>query len=252
MNQKLSAIIITLNEEKNIGRCLDSLQGVADEIIVVDSGSTDNTEQICLEHGIRFLQHTWEGYSAQKNFANSLANYGYILSIDADEALSPALQASIKSAKVNLKGIYRFNRFTNYCGKWIRHGGWYPDKKVRIFPKEGSRWRGDFVHESLVFDSSMPTTHLAGDLLHYSYYSRPEHVERVKIYASLKAEYLFQKGNRGWWIGGIAGAIAKFISLYILKLGFLDGQAGWQIATISAYGVWYRNKKLRVLRRAKT
>ncbi|RLD77314.1 MAG: glycosyltransferase family 2 protein, partial [Bacteroidetes bacterium] len=148
---KLSAVIITQNEEQNIGRCIDSLKGVADDIVVVDSGSTDNTEAICKEKGARFFYNKWEGYIEQKNFANDLAEHKYILSVDADEALSGQLRDSILEAKESLKADgYEMNRLTNYCGTWIRHGGWYPDRKLRLFHRDKFEWGGEKIHEAMV------------------------------------------------------------------------------------------------------
>ena len=133
---KLSCAIITLNEERNVARCIESLAGIADEIVVIDSGSTDATEAICRSYGVKFIQHDFEGYVEQKNFAVSQCAFEYILSLDADELLSEELKESISEIKNNWdKDGYSFNRLTNYCGKWIRHCGWYPDRKLRLFKK---------------------------------------------------------------------------------------------------------------------
>jgi (heptosyl)LPS beta-1,4-glucosyltransferase len=147
---KISAVILTFNEEKNIERCLDSLVGVVDEIIVMDSFSTDYTEKICLRYSVSFIQRKWEGYAQAKNYGNSLAENDIILSIDADEALSKELQNDIiERKKSGFTGCFRVKRLNNYCGKWIKHCGWYPDKKIRVFDKKRTAWKGDFVHETL-------------------------------------------------------------------------------------------------------
>jgi len=241
----ISAIIITLNEERNIGRCLESLQGIADEIIVVDSHSTDRTRQIAEAHGARVIERDWEGYSATKNRANADANHAYILSLDADEALDNTLRASMLAAKhQGLSGSYSFHRLTNYCGRWIRHGGWYPDTKVRLFPLGAAEWQGNFVHEELVLKTPSSTTLLKGDLLHYSYYTREEHLNRVEKYTTLAAQKLKAKGKKGGTLKALASALARFFNMYVVKLGFMDGAAGWHVCRISAYAAYLRYTKL--------
>ncbi len=244
----LSVVIITKNEERNIGRAIDSVREIADEIIVVDSFSDDGTEAICLERGVRFEKREWEGYSATKNYANSLAHYDFIFSLDADEAVSQELLASINKAKEEgLKGTYSMNRLTNYCGSWIKHSGWYPDEKLRIFPKEGTTWEGAYVHEELTFKSLLTNTHLRGDLEHYSYYSQVEHRERADKYSLLTAEKMHAAGKTAGPLKPFLSALARFISMYFFKLGFLDGAAGWRIAVISAQSNILKYKELRRL-----
>lgn len=229
----ISAVIITHNEERNIGRCLDSLNGVADEVVVIDSGSTDDTKQICEAKGARFIHNDWAGYSGQKNFANSQASCSYIYSVDADEALSDELKASILKAKQEgLTGVYSHNRLTNYCGKWIKHLGWYPDRKVRLFPKS-TRWEGE-IHEQLVFEGNPTDTFLTGDLLHYSYYDYESHRKRADKYSMLTAKKMFDQGRKASALKPTIAAIGRFMSMYIIKAGFLDGFAGYKISVISA------------------
>jgi glycosyltransferase involved in cell wall biosynthesis len=248
----ISAVIITLNEERNIGRCLNSIREIADEIIVVDSFSTDKTGEIVQQKGAHFIQHEWQGYSATKNFANQQATHSFILSLDADEALSAELQQSILAAKKQgLSGIYSFNRLTNYCGKWVKHCGWYPDKKARLFPKEAANWEGDFVHEEIAFKGNNTETFLKGDLHHYSYYTTQEHYDRVEKYAQLGAEKLLDKQKSGSKLKGIFSAISRFISMYCFKLGFLDGTTGYRVCKISAYAAYLKYKKLHEIK-AKT
>ncbi len=245
----ISAVIITLNEERNIGRCLDSLDGVADEVIVVDSFSTDKTGEICIERGTQFVQKAWEGYSNAKNYANTLAGHEYILSIDADEVLSEDLRNSITTEKERgLNGVYCFNRRTNYCGRWIKYCGWYPDVKTRLFPAEIARWEGDYVHESLRLDGEPASTHLQGDILHYSFYTIDEHYERVERYSHLKAEELLAGNRRGTKLIGIISAVSRFVRMYFFKLGILDGRAGYRICTISASAAYHKYRKLNELR----
>ena len=245
---KISAIIITQNEERNIGRCIESLQGVADEIIVVDSGSTDGTETICRKAGVHFEHHDWEGYSGQKNYANGLATHSWILSIDADEALSPTLRESLLAWKQeeHPQGAYRLNRLTNYCGHWIHHCGWYPDPCTRIFPKDAARWDG-LVHEKLTFNFQLSTFNLKGDLLHYSYYSVDEHAKRQLHYATLAARKAHEAGKKVGAAGVWLRPKWNFFRNYILKGGFLDGTAGYTVCRMSAYYTFMKYALLRDL-----
>ncbi len=248
--QKLTAVVITRNEARNIARCIESLEGIADEIVVVDSFSTDATPSICKGLGVQFHQREWKGYSLQKNYGNGLASNDLILSIDADEALSEELRNSILNAKNKEGGFaYSFNRLTNYCGKWIRHSGWYPDTKVRIFNRTAADWQGT-VHEKLTVDPKT-VKKLKGDLLHYSYYDVSEHVAQTDRFATLSAQELLESGVRPSLLRIVFSPVAKFIKFYLLRLGFLDGSAGWRIATISARGTYlkyarhYRSMKQR-------
>ena len=242
---KISAVIITSNEERNIGRCIDSLLNIVDEIIVVDALSTDNTKKICKERDVRFIQKKWMGYTKTKNFANNLASNKYIYSIDADEALSNELKRSILVAKENgLDGIYSHNRLTNYCGDWIKYIGWYPDKKIRLFPKNTVKWQGEFVHEELVFKKDLKEHFLKGDLLHFSYYSKKEHQEKADKYSILKAKRLNAINRKTHFLKPYFSAVTRFISMYILKLGFLEGRSGYEISKISAKSNILKYKEL--------
>lgn len=243
---KISAIIITQNEERNIGRCLESLKDIADEVVVVDSGSTDGTEAICRAAGVRFEHHDWQGYSEQKNYANSLACHQWLLSIDADEALSPTLRDSLLKWKKEEHdaGVYSFNRLTNYCGHWIHHCGWYPDSAVRLFPKDGAHWDG-LVHEQLSFNIPLSTFHLKGDLLHYSYYSVEEHASRQVRYATLAAKKAHESGKKVSTLGVWLRPKWNFARNYIFKGGFLDGQAGYTVCRMSAFYTFVKYALLR-------
>lgn len=245
---KITATIITLNEERNIGRCIESIISVADEIIVLDSFSSDKTEEICQQYPVQFVQRKWEGYSESKNYLNSLANHSYILSVDADEALDEKLKANILSLKTNgLKDVYSVNRLTNYCGRWIKHSGWYPDIKIRLFPKEGSNWNGAIVHEELEYPKNLKVIQLEGHLLHYSYYDFKDHRERADKYSKLTAFKMHQAGKKASVLKPYLSAIGRFVSMYIIKLGFLDGKMGFKIAQISAASNIYKYKELRRL-----
>ncbi|MDG1146968.1 MAG: glycosyltransferase family 2 protein [Crocinitomicaceae bacterium] len=249
---KISATIITLNEERNIERCICSLKNVADEIIVLDSNSTDRTEEICLKHKVTFVKRDWEGYAASKNYLNTLANYNYILSMDADEAVDAELeQELLKVKEVESPELYSVNRMTNYCGKWIKHAGWYPDVKTRLFPKEGCFWDGEFVHEELVCPKELKTTQLKGHLSHYSYYSYKDHRQRADKYSVLTAQKMHKAGKRASALKPLLSGVTRFISMYVLKAGFLDGKMGFKIAQISAQSNVFKYQELRRLNQAK-
>lgn len=249
---QITAVIITHNEELNIARCLQSLDGVADEIIVVDSGSTDQTQQICTHFNFQlstfiFQLHPWEGYSAQKNYANSLASHAWILSIDADEALSPQLRDSILSAKnagLDPHTAYVVNRLTNYCGHWIRHSGWYPDHCTRLFHKDAAHWDG-LIHEQLTFHFPHTSFRLKGPLHHYSFHSFDDHALRTVKYATLAGEQAFQQGKHPRPVA--LKTAATFFRNYILHLGFLDGRPGYTVCKMSAFYTFIKYTTLREL-----
>lgn len=245
---KISVTIITLNEERNIRRCIQSLKPVADEIIVLDSLSTDSTKQICEEEGVTFHERKWEGYSESKNYLNSLAKHDYILSIDADEALDSELQRSILEVKDNEQpAVYSLNRLTNYCGKWIKHSGWYPDVKIRLFPKEGSYWDGAIVHEELIYPKELKVIPLEGHLEHYSYYNFEEHRERADKYSELTAQKMHKAGKNASALKPYLSGFGRFVSMYLIKGGILDGRMGFKIAQISAASNVFKYKELRRL-----
>src|SRR3990172_2864038 len=182
---QLSVVIITFNEEKNIGRCLDSVKTIADEIVVLDSFSTDKTEELCKAKGARFFQHKFDGHIEQKNRAITFAKFPYILSLDADEALSEELKKSILEIKNNFSADgYYMNRLTNYCGQWIYHCGWYPDKKLRLWDSRKGKWGGINPHDKYeLFTSDTAARFLTGNILHYSYYSVEEHYVQAQKFS---------------------------------------------------------------------
>lgn len=247
----ISAVIITRNEAHNIERCIASLHGVVDEVIVVDAASTDNTRELAAAHGAKVIVRAWTNYSDQKNFANEQACSPYILSMDADEALSPELKDSLLEViKAGPKGAFRFKRLTNYCGSWVRHGGWYPDSKIRLFTKQGTYWEGEHVHETLVLPPGTAVIDLDGDLLHYSYPTVASHEERIARYSTLHAAGLHARGKKAGIVKRWLSPVAKFVQGYIVQLGLLDGWAGWKIATLSARAVYLKYHKLHALNNA--
>lgn len=248
--QPLSVVIITYNEARNIERAIQSVLKISDDIIVVDSFSTDDTAAICGKFNIRFIQKDWAGYSQQKNYANTLAKHDFILSLDADEALDEILINEVLSLqKKGFSGIYIFNRMVNYCGQWIKHSTWYPDKKIRIFPKSSSKWEGELVHETLSVDSSLPRIELSGHLHHFTYYNYTEHRQRADKYSELTALKMHQAGKKANAIKPYLSAFGRFMSMFIIHLGFLDGYNGFKIAQISAQSNVYKYKTLRQLNR---
>ena len=247
----ISAVIITFNESKNIERCIESLEGVADEILVIDSFSTDDTRQICEKHHVKFVSHEWLGYSGSKNKGNSLAKFDWILSLDADESLSQKLSSLIKEwKKDSTNKPAKFNRLTNYCGKWVKNGGWYPDVKIRLFNRNTTRWTGE-IHEFLKFDEVPEILHLKGDCLHYSYYTVEEHYKQTEKFTTIQAKELFLLGKKSSLFKLLLSPIVKFIRDYFFKLGFMDGAIGFKIAKISAFATYLKYKKIRMFEVAK-
>jgi glycosyltransferase involved in cell wall biosynthesis len=245
---QLSAVIITHNEERNIARCIASLKGMADEVVVVDSHSTDATQRICEEMGAKVLTRDWDGYSPQRNFAMDAASSDWILAIDADEELSPQLRDSILKVKAEGGHMnFTFNRRTNYCGQWINHSGWYPDTKFRLFDRRECRWQG-IVHETLTVPIS-GIRHLKGDLLHYSYSTITEHIDRTDRYATLAAQELLAQGKSTSLLKQIFSPVLKFIKFYVIGMGFLDGWHGLVIAWVSANGTYLKYERHRQLAR---
>lgn len=246
---QLSVVIITFNEERNIGRCLDSITRIADDVVVVDSFSTDRTEAICKEHNVRFVQHRFEGHIQQKNWAITQAQFPHVLSLDADEAPSDELIASIISAKENWTCAgYSMNRLTNYCGKWIRHCGWYPDTKLRLWDSRLGSWTGLNPHDRYELnDDTTPTKHLSGDILHYSYYSIEEHYRQADKFSTIAAQAAFQEGKKSSILLAAFKTWAKFVRNYLINAGFLDGKYGFVICKITAYETWQKYTKLRAL-----
>lgn len=245
---KISAVIITLNEERNIERCILSLQDIADEIIVIDSFSTDKTQEICKNYDVKFIQTNWLGYSDTKNYGNNLASYDYILSVDADEALSEELKKEILLIKKSdkIEDAYFMNRLTNYCGSWIHHCGWYPDKKLRLWNKQKGKWEGN-IHEEVKMQADAGISQLKSDLLHYSYYSIQQHINQANKFTDLTAAEAFKNAKKSSLLKIIFNPIVKFIKDYFIKLGFLDAYHGFVICTISAFATFLKYIKLREL-----
>ncbi|MDR0867033.1 MAG: glycosyltransferase family 2 protein [Planctomycetota bacterium] len=242
----LAAVIITCNEEKNIARCLRSLQAVADEIVVVDSGSTDRTAEICRSFGVKFVSQPWLGYGAQKNFADTLATGDWRLSLDADEELSAALRRSILAVKESASAdAYACNRHTNYCGRWINHCGWYPDAKIRLWKNGAARWSLDAVHEKVELAPGATVKHLAGDLLHYTCATVEEHLAVANRYTTLKAGSYAAQHKTASLAQILVAPAWCFFHDYVWRRGFLDGYYGLVICAVAAFSTFIKYVKLR-------
>ena len=246
--QKLSVVIITFNEERNITRCIKSVLSLADEVLVYDSFSTDATCAIAIDLGAKVIQQKWEGYTITKNKANALAANDWVLSLDADEALSDELSQSILELKMKGLCTSSFHRITNYCGQWIKYAGWYPDTKLRLFNRTEMCWQG-LIHEELrrIDNFASKSKLLKGDCLHYSYYSIAEHSAQTEKFSTLSAQRLYQEGAKVNWIKIYVSPVIKFIQMYVFKLGFLEGKSGFTICWISAKASYLKYYKLKQL-----
>ncbi|MEL6943694.1 MAG: glycosyltransferase family 2 protein [Bacteroidota bacterium] len=248
MNVNISVAIITKNEVDNIGKCLEAAWKVADEIIIIDSFSTDGTQQLAQSLGARVIEHSFAGHIQQKNVAIDKAIYDHILALDADEVLSDQLIQSILAVKKKFTAdAYKMNRLNNYCGQWIRHSGWYPDQKIRLFDRKKAKWGGENPHDSIILSPNSSLQHLEGDLLHYSYYSISDHVSRINSYTTIMAKSAFEKKKKATLLKIITRPNFKFFKCYFLKLGFLDGYYGFIIAVLGAYYNFLKYVKLRDL-----
>ena len=246
MEQKLSIVIINYNEEDNIGRCLDSVKAIANEIIVIDSFSTDRTEEICANYPVKFIKHAFEGHKEQKNFAIQQASADFILSLDADEALSPRLEEQIRTCDFSHDG-YKINRLTNYQGAWIKHSGWYPDRKLRLVKKGYAQWSGENPHDRLELLNSQDIGYLKGNLYHYSYKNLTDHAARTNNYSSIAAQEAYKKNNGYSTFKILFSPVFIFVKKFLFQLGFLDGYNGFLIAGMAAYGKFLKYSKLREL-----
>ena len=239
---KLSVIIITKNEAAHIGDCLDSVS-FADEIIVVDSGSTDQTRQIAEDRGAKVTLTDWPGFGPQKNRALDLATGEWVLSIDADERVTPELKQEILQVLEQPQAdSYQIARLSNYCGRWIRHSGWWPDHVLRLFKRGTARFTDAAVHESVQTSSRVET--LASHFLHYPYTNLEMHIAKINHYSSEAAAMMHARGKKTSVLGAVGHAIWTFIRIYVIRRGFLDGKEGFILAAMGATGSLYRYNKL--------
>jgi glycosyltransferase involved in cell wall biosynthesis len=245
---KISAVIITYNEELFIGKCLSSLEGIADEIVVVDSFSTDGTEDICKKYNAKFIKHEFEGYRDQKNHALQHATYKNIISLDADEALSDELRESILAIKDKWKyDGYFFNRRSNYCGTWINHSEWYPDRQLRLFFSDHGRWGELNLHEKFMMSNGAKVGRLKGDLLHWPFSSTQDHLDKMHKYSIIGAEEFYKAGRKANLLTPYIHFFWGFFRSYIINRGFLDGRNGYLICSTYAKSAFNKYKRLRTL-----
>lgn len=232
--EKISVVIITKNEAPNIGDCISSIKDAAEEIIVVDAESSDDTEKIAKVLGAKVIVRAWKNYGDQRNFGAKQASNDWILAIDADERLSPELVQEIKTTKLDQQKVYTISIKTNYLGKWIKHCGWYPNYKKRIYNRKVAEWSKELVHENLMYAQGVNVTKLKNEILHYSYPSLKRHHEKTESYARLTAQKWKIENRSPTLFKKIFGPGFRFFRTYILKLGFLDGKEGFLISKMSA------------------
>lgn len=247
---EISAVIITFNEEKSIGRCLESVEKVADEIVVVDSFSCDKTAEICSRFNVRFFQVAFKGYIEQKNLALSMANCPVVLSLDADEALSPELEKSILDVKDNWRyeGYY-FNRLNKYCGRWMRYTSRYPDRKLRLWDRTKGSFGGMNPHDKVIMDKGSRVSFLKGDILHYSYASVSEHVAQVNRFTDIASMAYYEKGISTGYIKIVVHPVWRFFREFIIRRGFMDGFRGLVMSSVVSFESFLKYVKLSQLYR---
>lgn len=247
----LSVSIIARNESANIADALKSVEGWSAEIVVVDAMSTDDTVAICKRFGARVIQEPWKGYSAQKNFALDQCSNDWVLSLDADERVTPELKAEVVALLARgpeLAG-YFVPRKNWFLGRWIRHGGWYPDSSIRLFDRRRGRFGDREVHETVTLAGSAPAGRLQNAMLHYTYNDLASYLERQNRYSTLAARELFQKGRRFRWSDALIRPAVSFVRTYLLQAGFLDGWRGFVISKGGASYTLAKYLKLRELNR---
>jgi len=250
MIQSLSIIIITKNESANIRSCLESVAW-ANEIIVVDSSSTDDTVSICKEMGARVHVADWPGFGIQKNRALSYATQSYVFSIDADERVTPELRAEIERVLSGDKvaDAYLISRLSYYCGRPMRHSGWYPDLLPRLFKRGKAQFSDNLVHECLIVNG--PLEKLSGELLHYAFDDAEEVLHKVNQYSTAGALMMQERGKRATLTGAVLRGIWSFVRTYLLRGGILDGREGFMLSVSNAEGTYYRYIKLMLLNEKK-
>lgn len=240
---RLSVCLITSNEQHNLPRVLRSVEGIADEVVAVDCGSQDGTQEIARGHGAKVVTRPWTNFAEQKNAAAEAASNDWILSLDADEEISPELRESLLAWKKNEPkfSVYELSRRARYLGAWIKHSGWYPDYQQRLYRRDAAKFQG-IIHESLRFEGNVGR--LSGDLLHYTIDSFAEHAEKVERYTTLAAQQMHASGKRSWRAAMWFATPWTWFHNFVVRGGFMDGYRGWLIARMAARSTWLKFKKL--------
>ena len=248
----LTVVIITFNEEKNIERCLSSVKKIADQILIVDSGSTDNTLTLAEGFGATVVHQPFLGYIEQKNFSLEAAPEGYLLSLDGDESLSPELEDAILTEKQ--KGftgdLYMMNRRNWFIDRWIMHGTWYPDTKLRLIKKGAAKWGGLNPHDKLVPLNDQPPIHLRGDILHHTFLTMDDYVHQINRFSTISAQAMYERGRRATILNILFNPFLAFIKSYLLAGGLRDGFVGYVIAKQTANLTFLKYAKLRQMQKA--
>ena len=259
----ISVVIITYNEERIIARCLGAVKSIADEILIVDSFSSDRTVEICEQNGAKVIQRKFDGYRSQKDFACRSSKHQWILSIDADEVLSDELVLSLKRWKNKMAYRedltpsqsqpvgYFVNRITDYCGKWVRYGGWYPDRKLRFYHRDFGHWSGRNVHEFVEIKSGFSTNRLKGDLLHYSIYEPSDLLRKLYTYSELGARYMNDEGRRSTTLEAISRSAFRYLRQLVFQFGFLDGKLGLKLAKENSIATYWKYRRLKAIYESK-
>ncbi|MCB0737601.1 MAG: glycosyltransferase family 2 protein [Bacteroidetes bacterium] len=243
----ISVVVITYNEERNLGRCLESVKSFADEIVVVDSFSSDKTQEIAENYGARFIQNAFKGHIEQKNLAKEQASCDIVLSLDADEAVSPKMRAEIEKLKANWNADgYVFKRCTNFCGTWVRKGSWYPDKKLRLWAREKGQWTGINPHDKFEIPGGN-IKEIDAEIEHYSYYTLAEYQAQIVKFSTISAKAMLAKGKRSSLLNLIANPAWRFFKGFVLKGAFLLGKTGFIIEKGAAYETYLKYMKLKQL-----
>jgi glycosyltransferase involved in cell wall biosynthesis len=245
----LSIIILAKNEEQNIARCLNSIKGIGQEMLVIDSGSTDRTVEIATSLGATMIQQAWKGYAETKNIGNDIAMHDWILSLDADEELNDELRTSIQelfSNAVKENTAYLLQRKMVYCGQVLDHGAVSKEFRLRLFNRQEAHWNQNDVHEDVVFTKPMKIIKLDGFLWHHSYNTPKEHRERLEKYAQLSALQMFKTKKKSTFFKLYLSPLFGFVKNYIFRAGFMDGRLGYQFAKNE---MWYVKRKYLVLKK---
>ncbi len=248
----LSVAMIVKNEAQDLAQCLDSVKDWADEIVILDSGSTDETEQIARRYGAKFYQHTdWQGFGKQRQLAQQYVTSDYVLWLDADERVSDELRRSIQQAvqQNQPNAVYQLPRLSEVFGRQIRHSGWYPDYVVRLYRTQFAKYGDELVHEKVHYPATAEVKKLNGDLYHYTYKDIHHYLVKSASYAKAWATQREAQGKTASLFDGVTHALGCFVKMYLLKAGFLDGKQGFLLAVLSAHStfvkyadLWVRTK----------